>query len=126
MHYDRRVVPDGLAKEEAFWHVVSRTVHGHPDRLIDPRRAERIGWIRPTIESPCNDSVVAFDHDPGRSSKGVRTYLWLEDHDYVVILQARRSVYWLVTAFYITRDDMREDFRKRSATAQKCRNRPSK
>jgi len=50
--YNGRVLLDGHDKEEGFWHVVSKEDRVSGERLIDYRRAERLPWARPTMESP--------------------------------------------------------------------------
>ena len=57
--------------------------------------------------------VWDYEEDDGR----VRTYVWLELHDYVVILEkkAKRvgSVVFLVTAFHVDGKQKREDLQRR-------------
>jgi hypothetical protein len=115
--WDRRVVD--APYEEGFWHLITRTDYCTGERLMDFRRAERLPWCGPTITN-CGDGCVKvwdYDEDDGR----VRTYVWLEPHDYVVILEkkAKRvgTVAFLVTAFHLDgnqkRENLRHKFQKR-------------
>jgi hypothetical protein len=113
--YDRRILPDGQGKEEGFWHVISIWDHSHRQRLIDYRRAERLPWARPLMESPERMEIRVFDHSEGSKDKGIRRYIWLEDYDYVLILQRRKKAFFWITAFYVDMEWKRKDLRKRFA-----------
>jgi hypothetical protein len=63
---------------------------------IDP-----ITWARPIMESTKRAEIKVFDYDHGLRRKAVRRYIWLEEYDYVVILQRKRNVYFWVTAYYV-------------------------
>lgn len=115
--WDRRVAE--APYEEGFWHLITRRDYGTGQRLVDFRRAERLPWCGPTItnfEDGCV-RVWDYDEDGGR----LRTYVWLELHDYVVILEkkAKRvgTVAFLVTAFHVDgrqkREDLQRKFQKR-------------
>jgi len=62
--YDSRILPDGSDKEEGFWHVVSKVEPGSGERLIDYRRAERLPWARPTMESDERPEIRIFVRIP--------------------------------------------------------------
>lgn len=111
--YDQRIPPDGEGKEEGFWHVVSRydTKLGH--RLIDYRRAERLPWARPLMESPERSEIKVFDYVEGPKDKGIRRYIWLDEYDYVLILQRKKKAFYWITAFYVDTRWKREDMKKR-------------
>jgi hypothetical protein len=113
--YDRRILTDGQEKEEGFWHVVSIWDRLHRQRLIDYRRAERLPWARPLMESPERMEIRVFDHFEGPRDKGIRRYIWLEDYDYVLILQRRKKAFFWITAFYMDVEWKRKDLRKRFA-----------
>jgi hypothetical protein len=119
--WDQRIL-DGGSYEEGFWHIITRRDHSSGERLFDPRRAERLPWCRPTIinaEDPV--AVKVWDYSEGRGN--VRTYVWLENWDYVVIFQKRctkkGAVAFLVTAYHIdgsyTRASMKRKYEKRVA-----------
>jgi len=111
--YDSRVLPDGHGKEEGFWHVVSRKDRDSGERLLDYRRAERLPWARPTMESPERSEVKVFDYDHGTKDIGVRRYLWLAEYDYVLILQKKKKTLFWITAYYVDSEGGRRDLSRR-------------
>jgi len=108
--FDRRILPDGQEKEEGFWHIVEREDKDLQDRSFDIERAERLPWIRAILESDENEDVLVFDYDHGAKDKGIRRYVWLKKHDFVVILKAKEEIFYLITAFYIDSKWKRKDF----------------
>jgi len=111
--FDKRVLPDGEGKEEGFWHMVSRYDSELGQRLVDYRRAERLPWARPMMESPPRLEIKVFDYLEGPKDKGIRRYIWLEGYDYVLILQHRKSAFYWITAFYVDTGWKRKDLEKR-------------
>jgi len=101
-------------REEGFWHLISRKDQETGERLPDIERARKITWVRPIIEHFWADEVVEFDKDEGR--RGVRSYLWLRDYDYVVILQKKRQrkskIAFLITGYHVDRSYRRSLERK--------------
>src|SRR5512139_343321 len=91
--YDGRILADGRAMEEGFWHAVSRGDLRTGERLIDFRRAERLPWAKPLMESQERPEIIVFLHREGQRDKGVRIYIWLHGYDYVLILQTRKKAY---------------------------------
>jgi hypothetical protein len=110
--WDRTVKP-GERYEEGFWHLITRDDHALGERLADFRRAERLPWCRPTLDNEQDPAVAVWDYDKGR--KQIRTYVWLRDFDYVVVLERRifgkrdrpRSAMFLVTAYHVDGDRTR-------------------
>lgn len=100
--WDRQLLP-GDRYEEGFWHLVSRTDPESGDRLPDFRRAERLPWCAPTIAHVSDPSVTWWDYEEAQGR--VRTYVWLRDFDYVVVLQKKHlrlgTVAFLITAFHV-------------------------
>ncbi len=111
--YDNRILPDGCKKEEGFWHTVSRKDRDSGERLIDYRRAERLPWARPTMESPERNEIRVFDYDHGTKDIGVRRYIWLAEYDYVLILQKKKKAMFWITAYYVDSERVRRDLSKR-------------
>lgn len=96
--WDRRVIDGNYP--EGFWHIITRGAANK--RIPDFRRSERLPWCGPSI-SHSNDPIIkVWDY---QESKTIRTYLWLEDYDYVIILQKRNTkigfVADLITAFHV-------------------------
>jgi hypothetical protein len=125
--HDQRVdSTDKYKFEEGFWHLVTRdqlvwdpkTRQNRKQRLTDIQRAERVPWARPIIGNERAAGVVAwdFDHDSKRGHS-VRTYIWLKEHDYVVILEKqikqKCAVFMLITGFYVRHEGDRRDLQSR-------------
>jgi hypothetical protein len=100
--------------EDGFWHLIARD-GGQSQRLFDPPRAQRIRWCLAVIQNSGDPAVSRWDFKEG--SGRVRTYLWLREHDYVVIMERktkcrkhtgeRFDIYDLITAFHVDGDDER-------------------
>lgn len=93
--------PPTDGKEFGFWHCISDGAI-EADRIPDPERCRRIGWIRAVIEN-CNDELV----ERWIEQRGGQTdhVLWFRE-EYVVILSERGQAsdggpewYLLKTAF---------------------------
>ncbi len=112
--WDRRIL-EGEQYEEGFWHLISKDDQKTKDRLFDPRRAERLPWCGPTISNADDSAVKVWDFK--EASGRLRTYVWLEDWDYVLILEKRAQkigeIAFLITAFYVDGDSKKRDLRKK-------------
>lgn len=93
--------------EEGFWHLITKDEYTNGRatgiRLFDPRRAERLPWCAPTITNSIDPAVKVWKYREG--SGRLRTYLWLDQFDYVVVLeirtQRRGEVAFLFTAYHV-------------------------
>jgi len=87
--------------EEGFWHLVTR---GKNERIPDFKRAKRIPWIRPIIEShPHEDILFWIEWDTDRRGRRVQKhYFWYEGGRYIIVLKKIPKRYFLTTAFYVT------------------------
>lgn len=119
-HLGRSVTFNGLIDEfsqgkvEGFWHVITRADSANTERLIDYRRAERLPWAKPLMETPYHNEIKFFCYEEGDCRKGIRNYIWFENGRYVVILKKRKYDYFWITAFYV--DDWKEkDLQRRFA-----------
>ena len=112
--WNRRVLP-GDMYEEGFWHLIMKQDENTNARLFDPRRAERLPWCGPTISNSHDGEVMVWDCIEG--SGRLRTYIWLQYWDYVVILEKRQQrvgeVAFLITAFYVDGDSKRRDLQRK-------------
>jgi hypothetical protein len=102
---------DGDDKEEGFWHLITRK-QGN-DRIPDFERSRKLPWLRIILErSPC-DGVSCFRYQEG--SGKYRVYVWLEELDYVIILEELTYVYKMVTVFRIDHHNqwLRNDLAKK-------------
>ncbi len=118
--WDRRILA-GDRYEEGFWHLITKTEQRTKDRLFDPRRAERLPWGAPTIVNADDSAVKVWDSRESRNR--LRTYLWLEQWDYVIVLEKRQQrigeVAFLITAFHVggssTRRKLQAKYDKRES-----------
>lgn len=99
--YNDTIKSDGLEKEEGFWHVVSKFDDNTGNRLIDYPRAKRLPWAKPLMESTERPEVKVWQYREGTADRGLRTYIWLENYNYALILQRKKNVFYWVTAFYV-------------------------
>jgi len=112
--FNRRI-EEGERYEEGFWHLVSKDDRITGERLPDFPRAKRLPWCAPLIRNSDDPSVKNWDYEEG--SGRIRTYLWLEDADYVVILEKRshkkKDVAFLVTAYFVGGDSQKRGLRRK-------------
>ena len=103
-------------REAIFWHLTTREdkTQQPPTRLPDMRRCERLSWVRKLIlRCPCpTGEVLDWDHEEGDGS--IKTYIWIEKHDFVVILKKlpdgqRR----LITSYHLDGNHQRRKMRKK-------------
>jgi hypothetical protein len=105
---------DGL--EEIFWHLTHREDDGTGERMPDLRRCERLPWVSCIINNATAPELLFWDYKEHDGS--IKTYIWLRDHDFVVILKKypngnRR----LITSFCVdhasTRRNLERKYKKR-------------
>jgi len=75
-------------------------------RVFEMDRAQRVHWIRNHLEELNPDKVLVFsveERDRRKRKDRVRTYLFDEAEEYVIVLDPQRSKkdYFLVTAYYL-------------------------
>ena len=116
--WDRQTRVDGV-HDDGFWHLVTRENTRTGERQIDDRRAERLPWCAPTLTHADDPEVRVWDYREGHGR--LRTYMWLEVFDYVVVLESRNTragpVMVLVTAYHVdgerTRNQLGRKYAKR-------------
>ena len=114
--YNSIIKADGLGKEEGFWHVVSRLDDNTGNRLIDYPRAKRLPWAKPLFESPERPEIKVWKYKEGNADNGMRTYVWLEEYNYALILQRKKDALYWITAFYVEswkQKDLRRKYENR-------------
>lgn len=113
--WDQRVLT-GERYEEAFWHLITRDDPEH-GRIPDFPRAERLPWCAPVLTHSGDPSVTTWKYQEG--SRRVRQYVWLHQHDYVVVLEPRPrrggTVLFLVTAYHVDGESSRRTLRRKYA-----------
>ena len=112
--FDRKT-PPGDVYEEGFWHLVTRTDKRTGQRLPEFPRGEKLPWCSPTIQNCGDSSVRVWDYEDRQDR--IRTYVWLETHDYVVVLEKKTRklphVMFLVTAFNLDGESRRRAMKKK-------------
>jgi hypothetical protein len=113
--WNHKVLP-GNTYEEGFYHLISIDSNDVGDRVPDFRRAERLPWCSPSIINCSNIEIKLFDYTEG--SDAIRTYIWLENFDYCVVLEKIKrkeqlKAALLVTAFYVDGDSRRKNLRRK-------------
>lgn len=83
--------------EEGFWHVISKINNSSGVREPDFPRAQKLPWCKPSIENHNDSLVKCWDYK--EDNNRFRTYIWLENFDYVVVIEKRKSAAFLVTHF---------------------------
>lgn len=125
--YDRRIeAGDQYKFEEGFWHLVTRdewvwnpaTRRKEKDRLPELERAARLPWAKPTIDNDSMPEVLTWDFKQDtRRGMVIRSYVWLKEHDFVVILERqekrRGDVFMLITSFHVDYEGKRIDLKSR-------------
>lgn len=116
LFWDRSLVEKPY--EEGFWHLITKMDDTSRDRLFDPRRAERLPWCKPTLGN-CRDTAVKMWNYKG-GYRRIRTFVWLEPWDYVIVLEKRRQkkgeVFFLLTAYYVEGDSSRRSLNAKYQT----------
>jgi len=89
---------------EGFWHITTRKDFITKERLPDYPRAKRLPWCKPTILNSNEPEVRLWEV---REDRKIKVYIWLEAFDYVVILQKKEKIYFLITAYHVDGDSNR-------------------
>lgn len=96
--------------EEGFWHVISAKDHATQERIPDFERAKRLPWCAPVVLNYQDPQIKCWDFQEGRGK--IRTYIWLEQWDYLVILEKRSTrngeIAFLITAYFISGSSSRK------------------
>lgn len=105
---------EGEKYEEGFWHLVTKDDDKTGDRLPDFRRAERLPWCRACIDNYSDGAILFWDYKAG---KRIETYIWLKDHDYILVFKKLSkswgTVYFLLSAYYVDGDSSRRTLRRK-------------
>ena len=110
--HDRRLV-DGY--EVCFWHLVTRDDTHAGARRPDFLRAERLPWCAAILAHADDPAVKFWRYREGDGR--VRTYVWLESGDYVVVLEAKQKriglIAYMITAYHIDGPSRRRNLQRR-------------
>jgi hypothetical protein len=108
---------DGDQYEEGFLHLITRDDTDPANgRIPDLPRAQRLPWCRATIDNCSEPEVLVFDYAEGNGKR--RTYIWLYQCDYVVVLnqlyrKGAANAFMLVTAFPLDGPSRRRAMQKK-------------
>jgi hypothetical protein len=95
--------PDMPQYERGFTHLVTRE-DASGLRSIDHERATRLHWVAPLITHYKDPAVRSFWSPSPR--RGERLYIWLYEHDYVLVLNwtsSSQNRKILLTAYHVDR-----------------------
>jgi len=87
--------PNNQGKESTFWHLISDG-KVEEDRIPDLRRCERIPWPKPIVVNNGCPEIKIWENT--RKSK-TRILFWLEEKEYLVVLERRKNYLLLWTAY---------------------------
>ena len=104
-----------------FWHIITKEDKKRGERLVDFARLKRVFWIKEIILNADHPDVLNWEYEekPGK----IRVYLWVQERDYVVVLEKKPNSYFLVTAYNVEGESTRRRLRKKYEKSQK-NNRP--
>lgn len=101
--------------DEGFWHIISTTDRETLERIPDFERAKRLPWCAPAISNSQDPQVKCWDFREGNGK--IRTYLWIEQWDYLVILEKRTvklgEIAFLITAYHIGGNSTRRNLTRK-------------
>ncbi|MBI4682784.1 MAG: hypothetical protein HY757_06755 [Nitrospirae bacterium] len=95
-----------------FWHLTSRKDNTTGERLPDLRRSERLPWARPMLDNSDKHEVLGWDYE--EDDGAVKTYVWLRDYDYLIVLKKYRDGgRRLITSFWIEYQNFKDKLKKK-------------
>lgn len=102
--WDPSIGSNGYPK--GFWHLVSKDLNSYQrdgNRAYNVERAEKLQWFVAITSNPKEQELKVFDYEEG--SGFVHTYLWLEKHDYVVVLRKKATklgdAYQIMSGYHV-------------------------
>jgi hypothetical protein len=100
--------PICLGKEAGFWHCTS-SGKTEEDRTPDPRRCERVGWLRAVLENADDPQVDIWENERDGDR---RILVWFRE-EFLIVLAVRKAGYaQLVTAYLVEQDHTKRKLRK--------------
>ncbi|MGA2322780.1 MAG: hypothetical protein ABSG22_02925 [Sedimentisphaerales bacterium] len=107
-------------KERGFWHCIQQGPI-EEERTADLRRCERIGWIKSVIEHAADPIIKKWPKQKGSKH---RYLLWVEEADYLVVIEKRPRCWLLCTAYCTNYVHTRRKLRAEYAAYTKSQRRP--
>lgn len=116
--------PEHNGKHEGFYHLTSKDYEktGYESRIFDPRRSERLPWIKPIIENYGCNKTCCKKIEIWKERKN-RIHILFEDEYYVIVLDERKNYYVVVTAYYIETEHNLQNLLRRYEKAKGALNR---
>lgn len=97
--YDKN---DDGGKPAAFVHITTEENRSTKQRELSLRRCERIGWIKAMIEHHTDPAILFWEKEQKTTKRrAVRTYIFLEKEDFLVVLQEIKHGHYMITAIYV-------------------------
>jgi len=83
--------------------------------LFDLDRSKRLHWIWHHLQEKKVDLKIFSIYERKDGKNVLHTYIFDEDEDYIVILEAQRSLqdYYLLSAYYLNEDWAKKSMRKK-------------
>jgi hypothetical protein len=114
----RKVIPcpqeGAIEFETLFRHLTTVKIdYKTGKREFDKERSKRLHWVKYHIDQKKQNNVLLFSV---KEPEGLRTYLYDEDENYVIVLEPRvnANVYFLLSAHYIEgKDAQRNKIKKK-------------
>lgn len=117
--YDKK---DDSGKPQAFTHITTEQNHQTKQRELCLRRCERITWIKAVIENADDEKVLVWEKEQKTSKRrDIRTFLFLADEDFLVILQEIKWGHYLITAIYVDNPNQKRKHLRAYAAYEKSR-----
>lgn len=99
---DDRVI-DASQRDEAFIHLTTCDDLATGGRFFEPRRTERIPWIKPTIDNYADAQNVKVWEVRKKGKQKVN--ILIESERYHIVLTRYKTVFNLTTAYYVNYDN---------------------
>ncbi|NLZ54917.1 MAG: hypothetical protein GX892_17585 [Thermoanaerobacteraceae bacterium] len=95
-------------KQQTFNHI---TTEGSRDRLYNYLRCERYKWIKAMIEEKACENCEDLAIWPEVRRKKHNILIWCRKTNFVVVLEKRKTDYYLITAYCVTYPNKERDLR---------------
>ncbi len=93
---------DDGGKPNTFVHITTETNRETKKRELCIRRCERIAWVRAIIENSDDSAVLVWNKEQ-HTTRGwkTRTYLFLEQENFLVVLEKKLKGHFMITVIYV-------------------------
>ena len=101
------------------------TTMGSTDRLYNEPRCERIVWVKDILGQMCTgcDYLHIFRDYDWKSADKKRFIVWCTLEDYVIILEERKNIVMIISAYCVLYTGKKESLMKKLTIAQNKRKR---